>query len=85
EKQTKDISTTLAFIRILNIILKNEHIKNLIVPIVADEARTFGMEGLFRKIGIYSSSGQKYTPQDREQIAYYKEDKKGQILQEGIN
>ncbi|MDE5285256.1 MAG: pyruvate dehydrogenase (acetyl-transferring), homodimeric type, partial [Buchnera aphidicola] len=85
EKQTKDISTTLAFIRILNIILKNEHIKDLIVPIVADEARTFGMEGLFRKIGIYSSSGQKYTPQDREQIAYYKEDKKGQILQEGIN
>ncbi|BFR92013.1 pyruvate dehydrogenase (acetyl-transferring), homodimeric type [Buchnera aphidicola str. APS (Acyrthosiphon pisum)] len=85
EEQKKDISTTVAFIRVLNIILKNNSIKHLIVPIIADEARTFGMEGLFRKIGIYSSSGQKYTPQDREQLAYYKEEKKGQILQEGIN
>ncbi|QCI17608.1 pyruvate dehydrogenase (acetyl-transferring), homodimeric type [Buchnera aphidicola (Acyrthosiphon lactucae)] len=85
EEQKKDISTTIAFIRVLNIILKNNSIKDLIVPIIADEARTFGMEGLFRKIGIYSSSGQKYIPQDREQVAYYKEEKKGQILQEGIN
>ncbi|AEO08563.1 pyruvate dehydrogenase subunit E1 [Buchnera aphidicola str. Ak (Acyrthosiphon kondoi)] len=85
KEQKKDISTTIAFIRVLNIILKNNSIKHLIVPIIADEARTFGMEGLFRKIGIYSSSGQKYVPQDREQLAYYKEEKKGQILQEGIN
>ncbi|CAL4326269.1 pyruvate dehydrogenase (acetyl-transferring), homodimeric type [Buchnera aphidicola] len=85
EEQKKEISTTIAFVRVLNIILKNNFIKDLIVPIIADEARTFGMEGLFRKIGIYSSSGQKYIPQDREQLAYYKEEKKGQILQEGIN
>lgn len=85
KKQNKEISTTIAFIRVLNIILKNHCIKNLIVPIIADEARTFGMEGLFRKIGIYSSKGQNYTPQDLEQLAYYKEEKKGQILQEGIN
>lgn len=85
EEQKKEISTTIAFIRVLNIILKNNFIKDLIVPIIADEARTFGMEGLFRKIGIYSSGGQKYTPQDREQLSYYKEEKKGQILQEGIN
>ncbi|WAI19149.1 MAG: pyruvate dehydrogenase (acetyl-transferring), homodimeric type [Buchnera aphidicola (Brevicoryne brassicae)] len=85
EEQNKDISTTIAFVRVLNIILKNNFIKDLIVPIIADEARTFGMEGLFRKIGIYSSKGQKYVPQDREQLAYYKESKKGQILQEGIN
>lgn len=85
EEQKKEISTTIAFIRILNIILKNNDLKNLIVPIIADEARTFGMEGLFRKIGIYSSSGQQYIPQDREQLAYYKEEQKGQILQEGIN
>ncbi|AYN24840.1 pyruvate dehydrogenase (acetyl-transferring), homodimeric type [Buchnera aphidicola] len=85
EEQNKKISTTVAFVRVLNLILKNHCIKNLIVPIIADEARTFGMEGLFRMIGIYSSIGQKYIPQDREQLAYYKEDKKGQILQEGIN
>ncbi|ANZ22433.1 pyruvate dehydrogenase [Buchnera aphidicola (Diuraphis noxia)] len=84
-EQNKKISTTIAFIRVLNILLKSNDIKNLIVPIVADEARTFGMEGLFRKIGIYSSNGQKYIPQDREQLAYYKESKKGQIFQEGIN
>ncbi|QCI15895.1 pyruvate dehydrogenase (acetyl-transferring), homodimeric type [Buchnera aphidicola] len=84
-EQNKDISTTMAFVRVLNIILKNNCIKNLIVPIIADEARTFGMEGLFRKIGIYNSRGQKYIPQDREQLAYYKEARNGQILQEGIN
>lgn len=65
--------------------LKNKSIKDRPVPIIADEARTFGMEGLFRQIGIYSPNGQQYTPQDREQVAYYKEDEKGQILQEGIN
>lgn len=65
--------------------LKNPSIKDRLVPIIADEARTFGMEGLFRQIGIYSPNGQQYTPQDREQVAYYKEDEKGQILQEGIN
>lgn len=85
EKQKKEISTTIAFVRVLNMMLKNKSIKDRIVPIIADEARTFGMEGLFRQIGIYSAQGQQYIPQDREQIAYYREDKKGQILQEGIN
>lgn len=85
EKQSKKISTTIAFVRILNIMLNNPFLKNRIVPIIADEARTFGMEGLFRKIGIYNPNGQKYIPQDFEQIAFYKEDKKGQILQEGIS
>ncbi|AWH90565.1 pyruvate dehydrogenase (acetyl-transferring), homodimeric type [Buchnera aphidicola (Melanaphis sacchari)] len=84
-EQNKKMSTTIAFVRVLHLILKNNSLKNLIVPIIADEARTFGMEGLFRMIGIYSSSGQKYIPQDREQLAYYKEEKRGQILQEGIN
>ncbi|CAL4321164.1 pyruvate dehydrogenase (acetyl-transferring), homodimeric type [Buchnera aphidicola] len=85
KEQNKKISTTIAFVRVLNLILKNDCIKNLIVPIIVDEARTFGMEGLFRMIGIYSSIGQKYIPQDREQLSYYKEERKGQILQEGIN
>ncbi|BAP58508.1 pyruvate dehydrogenase (acetyl-transferring), homodimeric type [Candidatus Tachikawaea gelatinosa] len=84
-KQNKMISTTIAFVRILNILINKSDIKNRLVPILADEARTFGMEGLFRKIGIYNSHGQKYVPQDFDQLAYYKEDKKGQILQEGIN
>lgn len=83
--QKKEISTTIAFVRILKVILRNQSIKDRIVPIISDEARTFGMEGLFRQIGIYSPHGQKYIPQDREQVAYYKEDQKGQILQEGIN
>ncbi|MTC59993.1 pyruvate dehydrogenase (acetyl-transferring), homodimeric type [Providencia rustigianii] len=85
EEQSKEISTTIAFVRVLNVMLKNNSIKERLVPIIADEARTFGMEGLFRQIGIYSPKGQQYTPQDREQVAYYKEDSKGQILQEGIN
>lgn len=84
-EQNKKISTTIAFIRVLNLLLRNRNIKNRIVPIIADEARTFGMEGLFRKIGIYNSHGQQYTPQDKDNIACYKEDKNGQILQEGIN
>ena len=85
EEQSKEISTTIAFVRALNVMLKNKSIKERIVPIIADEARTFGMEGLFSQIGIYNSKGQLYTPQDREQVAYYREDVKGQILQEGIN
>ncbi len=85
EEQNKEISTTIAFVRALNVMLKCKSISDRIVPIIADEARTFGMEGLFRQIGIYSAKGQQYTPQDREQVAYYKEDEKGQILQEGIN
>lgn len=85
QEQTKHISTTIAFVRVLNVMLKNKSIKDRIVPIIADEARTFGMEGLFRQIGIYNPGGQQYVPQDREQVAYYKEDAKGQILQEGIN
>ncbi|RXK32787.1 pyruvate dehydrogenase (acetyl-transferring), homodimeric type [Arsenophonus endosymbiont of Bemisia tabaci Asia II 3] len=84
-EQNKEISTTIAFVRALNVMLKNNSIKDRLVLIIADEARTFGMEGLFRQIGIYSPNGQQYTPQDREQVAYYKEDEKGQILQEGIN
>ncbi|MDT9587332.1 MAG: pyruvate dehydrogenase (acetyl-transferring), homodimeric type [Candidatus Arsenophonus melophagi] len=84
-EQNKWISTTIAFVRALNIMLKNKSMKDRLVPIIADEARTFGMEGLFRQIGIYNQNGQQYIPQDQEQVAYYKEDKRGQILQEGIN
>ncbi|MFO1289767.1 MAG: pyruvate dehydrogenase (acetyl-transferring), homodimeric type [Nitrosomonas sp.] len=78
-------STTMAFVRILNILTKDKNIGKHVVPIVADESRTFGMEGMFRQLGIWSSVGQLYTPQDADQLMYYKEDKHGQILQEGIN
>jgi pyruvate dehydrogenase E1 component len=81
----REISTTMAFVRLLGILLKDKNIGRHIVPIVPDEARTFGMEGLFRQIGIYSSVGQLYTPQDADQLLSYREDKKGQILEEGIN
>ncbi|MDQ2075352.1 pyruvate dehydrogenase (acetyl-transferring), homodimeric type [Marinimicrobium sp. ABcell2] len=81
----RTISTTMAFVRVLNTLIKDKKIGNRVVPIVPDEARTFGMEGMFRQIGIYSAEGQKYTPQDAGQVMYYKEDKKGQILEEGIN
>jgi pyruvate dehydrogenase E1 component len=81
----REISTTMAFVRLLGILLKDRNIGRNIVPIVPDEARTFGMEGLFRQIGIYSSVGQLYTPQDADQLLSYREDKKGQILEEGIN
>ena len=81
----REISTTMALVRILSILLKDKAIGAHVVPIVPDEARTFGMEGLFRQIGIYSSMGQLYTPQDADQLLYYREDKKGQILEEGIN
>ena len=85
EAQARPISTTMAFVRTLNILLKDKSIGKHIVPIVADEARTFGMEGLFRQIGIYNPHGQHYVPQDREQVAYYREAIDGQVLQEGIN
>jgi pyruvate dehydrogenase E1 component len=78
-------STTMAFVRILGTLLKDPNLGKLIVPIVPDESRTFGMEGLFRQIGIHSHVGQLYTPQDAGQLSYYKEAKDGQILQEGIN
>ncbi|MGQ9425520.1 pyruvate dehydrogenase (acetyl-transferring), homodimeric type [Gilvimarinus sp. F26214L] len=81
----RSISTTMAFVRILATLAKDKKIGKRVVPIVPDEARTFGMEGMFRQLGIYSSAGQKYTPHDADQIMYYKEDKKGQILEEGIN
>ncbi|MDX1392597.1 MAG: pyruvate dehydrogenase (acetyl-transferring), homodimeric type, partial [Rheinheimera sp.] len=85
EEQKRDISTTMAYVRALNTLLKDEYIGKQIVPIIADEARTFGMEGLFRQIGIYNPGGQKYTPEDRSVVSYYKEDTGGQVLQEGIN
>ena len=81
----REISTTMAFVRVLTAMLKDKQIGSRVVPIIPDEARTFGMEGLFRQVGIYSSQGQKYVPQDADQVAYYREDKKGQVLQEGIN
>jgi pyruvate dehydrogenase E1 component len=79
------ISTTMAFVRILGALIKDKEIGKYIVPIIPDEARTFGMEGLFRQLGIYSSVGQKYEPEDSDQVMYYKEDRQGQILEEGIN
>lgn len=81
----RELSTTMAFVRMLTALTRDKKIGKNIVPIVPDEARTFGMEGMFRSLGIYSSVGQLYTPQDRDQIMYYKEDKTGQILEEGIN
>ncbi len=81
----REISTTMAFVRILNAIVKDPNVGPRVVPIVADESRTFGMEGMFRQLGIYSSVGQLYHPQDAEQLMWYREDKHGQILQEGIN
>jgi pyruvate dehydrogenase E1 component len=81
----REISTTMAFVRILNTIVRDQTIGPRVVPIVADESRTFGMEGMFRQLGIYSSIGQLYHPQDAEQLMWYREDKLGQILQEGIN
>lgn len=85
DEQKRDISTTMAFVRILNILLKDKGIGKNIVPIIADEARTFGMEGLFRQVGIYNPHGQEYTPEDRGVVSYYKEATSGQVLQEGIN
>ena len=81
----REVSSTMTFVRVLNALLKDKKIGKRIVPIIPDEARTFGMEGLFRQVGIYANEGQKYIPQDADQVAYYREDKKGQVLQEGIN
>jgi pyruvate dehydrogenase E1 component len=80
----REVSTTMTFVRALTILLRDKKFGDRIVPIVADEARTFGMEGMFRQLGIYSSVGQLYTPVDSDQLMFYKEDKEGQILQEGI-
>ncbi|WP_339843376.1 pyruvate dehydrogenase (acetyl-transferring), homodimeric type [uncultured Halopseudomonas sp.] len=81
----REISTTMAFVRILSQLVKDKELGPRIVPIVPDEARTFGMEGMFRQLGIYSSVGQLYEPVDKNQVMFYREDKKGQILEEGIN
>jgi pyruvate dehydrogenase E1 component len=81
----REISTTMAFVRILATLVKDKALGKHIVPIVPDEARTFGMEGMFRQLGIYSSVGQLYEPQDSDQVSYYREAKNGQILEEGIN
>jgi pyruvate dehydrogenase E1 component len=83
--EDREISTTMAFVRILTALLRDKDIGKFVVPIVPDEARTFGMEGMFRQLGIYSSEGQKYEPVDKSQVMYYREDKAGQILEEGIN
>ena len=81
----REISTTQAYVRFLTQLLRDQALGPRVVPILVDEARTFGMEGLFRQIGIYNPDGQKYTPVDKDQVMYYREDKAGQILQEGIN
>ena len=81
----REISTTMAFVRILNILVKDKNLGKRVVPIVPDESRTFGMEGMFRQLGIWNQLGQLYTPQDSDQLMFYKEDKNGQVLQEGIN
>ena len=83
--EDREFSTTMAFVRLLGMLVKDKSIGKQIVPIVPDESRTFGMEGMFRQLGIFSQVGQLYTPQDADQLMYYKEDKTGQILQEGIN
>lgn len=80
----REISTTMAFVRMLNVLVKDKNLSKYIVPIIPDEARTFGMEGMFRQLGIYSSVGQLYSPVDSDQVMYYREDTKGQILEEGI-
>jgi pyruvate dehydrogenase E1 component len=83
--EQREISTTMAFVRILSTLLRDKAIGRFVVPIVPDESRTFGMEGLFRQLGIFSQVGQLYKPQDADQLMYYREDKSGQMLQEGIN
>ncbi len=81
----REISTTMAIVRVLSTLLKDKNIGRHIVPIVPDESRTFGMEGMFRQVGIWNQEGQKYVPQDHDQLMFYKESQDGQILQEGIN
>ncbi|HEU0202328.1 MAG TPA: pyruvate dehydrogenase (acetyl-transferring), homodimeric type [Burkholderiaceae bacterium] len=81
----REISTTMAFVQMLGTLVRDKQIGKFVVPIVPDESRTFGMEGMFRQLGIYSAVGQLYKPQDADQLMYYREDKSGQVLQEGIN
>ena len=83
--EDREISTTMAFVQILQLLLRDKNLGRHIVPIVPDESRTFGMEGMFRQLGIWNQQGQLYTPQDSDQLMFYKESKDGQILQEGIN
>ncbi|HEY6095717.1 MAG TPA: pyruvate dehydrogenase (acetyl-transferring), homodimeric type [Gallionellaceae bacterium] len=83
--EDREISTTMAFVRMLGILVKDKTLGKQVVPIVPDESRTFGMEGMFRQLGIFSQVGQLYTPQDADQLMFYKESETGQILQEGIN
>ena len=80
----REISTTMAFVQFLQALIRDKNVGSRVVPIIPDEARTFGMEGMFRQLGIYSIVGQKYKPEDADQLAFYKEDIKGQILEEGI-
>jgi pyruvate dehydrogenase E1 component len=81
----REVSTTMSFVRILTTLLRDKRIGRHVVPIVPDESRTFGMEGMFRQLGIFSQVGQLYTPEDADQLMFYKEDKEGQVLQEGIS
>jgi len=83
--EEREFSTTMAFVRLLGVLVKDKNIGKQIVPIVPDESRTFGMEGMFRQLGIFSQVGQLYTPQDADQLMFYKESVTGQVLQEGIN
>jgi pyruvate dehydrogenase E1 component len=85
DSEDREFSTTMAFVRLLGVLVKDKNLGKKIVPIVPDESRTFGMEGMFRQLGIFSQVGQLYTPQDADQLMFYKEDQSGQILQEGIN
>ena len=80
----RELSTTMSFVRLLSTLCKDKEIGERVVPIVPDEARTFGMEGMFRQMGIYSAVGQLYDPADSNQVMFYREDKKGQMLEEGI-
>ena len=79
------MSTTMALVRMLTNLLRDKNVAPRLVPIIPDEARTFGMEGFFQKIGIYAHEGQKYEPEDSAQLSSYREDKSGQVLEEGIN
>ena len=81
----KKMSTTMALVRMLTNLLRDKNVSPRLVPIIPDEARTFGMEGFFQKIGIYAHEGQKYEPEDADQLSSYREDKSGQVLEEGIN
>jgi pyruvate dehydrogenase E1 component len=81
----REMSTTMALNRIMALLVRDKQLGPKVVPIIPDEARTFGMESLFRQLGIYSASGQLYQPEDSDKVMWYKEDKKGQVLQEGIN